>query len=61
MVTFLYRCPTTGHNVQGFVADNVAVPDDRAYEALMCVVCSRVHLVNPKTGHLLGGNSNMSG
>src|SRR5271166_3856702 len=58
MATFLYRCPTTGHNVQGFVPDNAAVSDERAYETVTCVLCSRVHLVNPKTGHVLGGNSN---
>jgi hypothetical protein len=58
MATFLYRCPTTGHNVQGFVTDNAAVSDERAYEAVKWVLCGRVHLVNPKTGHVLGGDSN---
>jgi hypothetical protein len=28
MTTFLYRGPTAGHNVQGFIADSAAVPDD---------------------------------
>jgi hypothetical protein len=59
MGTFLHRCPTTGHNVQGYVPDNAAAPDDDSvYEAVTCALCRRVHLVNPKTGDVVGGNSN---
>jgi hypothetical protein len=58
IAAFLYRCPITGHNIQGFVPDDAAVSDERAYEAVTCVLCSRVHLVNPTTGDVLGGNSN---
>jgi hypothetical protein len=61
MATFLYRCPTTGYNVQGFVADNAAVPDDSVYETVTCALCTRVHLVNPKTGNVLGRNSSVGG
>ena len=28
--TFLYRCPTTGHKVQGIVRDTPAAPNDTA-------------------------------
>jgi hypothetical protein len=49
---FLYRCPTTGYRVQGFV-----VPaDSDAYEPVTCILCQRVHLVNPATGKVLGEN-----
>jgi hypothetical protein len=52
---FLYRCPNTGYRVQGFVAEDVsesAAPED--YEAVTCLACQAVHLVNPKTGRVLG-------
>jgi hypothetical protein len=52
MATFVYRCPATGLNVQGFVADD---PDESApYEQVTCIACTRVHLVNPKNGKVLG-------
>jgi len=53
MPTFLYRCPHTGMNVQGWVADDPTEHDD-SYHALTCNACLRVHLVNPKTGKVLG-------
>jgi hypothetical protein len=56
MATFLYRCPTTGHTVQGFAADNAAA-NDSIYEAITCVLCRRVHLVNPATGRVAGADS----
>jgi hypothetical protein len=55
MPTFIYRCPSTGLNVQGFVADD-AECDDEAYEPVTCTACTRVHLVNPNTGKVLGGD-----
>jgi hypothetical protein len=57
MVPFIYRCPTTGLNVQGLSAD--AVPEDNAktYESVSCLVCTRVHLVNRATGRTLGDDS----
>jgi hypothetical protein len=51
MPPFLYRCPTTGYRVQGFVAEEV--PAD-TYEPVTCTACQRVHLVNPATGKVLG-------
>ncbi len=53
MAAFIFRCPTTGYKVQGFVADDPAgddAADDASYESITCIVCMRVHLVNPKTG-----------
>ena len=43
---FIYCCPTTGVSVQG-LADN-------HYEAVQCLACQGVHLVNPATGKILG-------
>jgi hypothetical protein len=58
MLAFLFRCPNTGYRVQGFVAEDVsdnAAPED--YEAITCIACQQVHLVNPKTGRVLGSKA----
>lgn len=53
MASFVYRCPNTGLRVQGFVADDDPADDD-AYLPVTCTACTRVHLVNPRTGKVLG-------
>ena len=53
MPLFLYRCPTTGYRVQGFVSEDTS-EDHHIYEPMTCLVCDRVHYVNPATGVLLG-------
>jgi hypothetical protein len=55
MPPFLYRCPTTGYRVQGFVPEDVPADSD-TYESVTCILCQRVHLVNPRTGRVLGEN-----
>lgn len=52
MAAFLYRCPNTGFRVQGYSPDEIA--DNDAFEAVTCIACTRVHLVNPKTGKVIG-------
>jgi len=56
MPPFLYRCPYTGLNVQGWVADDPTEREDDAYEAIPCTICTRVHLINPKIGKVLGAD-----
>jgi hypothetical protein len=60
MATFLYRCPNTGRQVQGWLADDLSdySDDDNAdtYQSLPCLACTSVHLVNPKTGKVLGAD-----
>ena len=51
--TFLYCCPATGQTVQGGSAEEVT-DDDTAYESVECLACAQVHLINPKTGKVLG-------
>ncbi len=55
MAVFLYRCPATGYNVQGFVADEGGDEQNHAC-AITCTACARLHLVNPKTGKVIGGD-----
>lgn len=54
MPAFLYRCPVTGLNVQGFVADDPSDESDSDLRPVTCIACTRVHLVNPKTGAVAG-------
>ena len=50
----IYRCPNTGFNVQGWVADDPTESEGKTYQPITCTICTRVHLVNPKTGKVLG-------
>jgi hypothetical protein len=53
MEAFLFRCPMTKQNVQGWLAD--APPrDGETYLPVQCAACRRVHHVNPATGRVLG-------
>jgi hypothetical protein len=52
MATFLYRCPNTGLRVQGYTPEQTS--HDDAWEAVTCIACQRVHLVNPTTGKVMG-------
>jgi hypothetical protein len=52
MAPFVYRCPSTGKQVQAWVADDPT--EDDTYHAVTCLACNVVHLVNPKTGRILG-------
>ena len=51
--TFHYRCPNTGQAVQGWSADD-ATDDGDEYQSVACLACAQVHLVNLKTGKVLG-------
>jgi len=51
MRPFLYRCPKTGHHVQGFTAEEVSEDE---YEAITCLACGRIHLVSSTTGEVAG-------
>jgi hypothetical protein len=51
--TFLYRCPNTAQTVQGWSADEVT-DDDTSYQSVACLACAQAHLVNLKTGKVLG-------
>lgn len=54
MPAFLYRCPTMGLRVQSWIADDPTNGDDGSYVSITCGACTRVHMVNPKTGKVLG-------
>jgi hypothetical protein len=59
MATFLCHCANTSRRVQDWVADDPSdYPDDdtEAFQSLACLACTGVHLVNPKTGKVLGAD-----
>ena len=56
--SFLFCCPITGQTVQGYSEANESPQDERRYyEAVTCVACGRLHIVNPATGKLLSEES----
>jgi hypothetical protein len=57
MAAFLYQCPATGFQVQGWVHDDE--PDDgrETYEGVHCPACQRFQFANPKTGKVLGSST----
>jgi hypothetical protein len=54
MAALLYRCPNTGLNVQGWVADDPIERDAEVYEPVTCIACTRIYLVNAATERVLG-------
>ena len=57
MAAFIYRCPTTGRNVQGWFADDVSEDEGEAtHEAVTCLACAQMHLVNRSTHRVLGAD-----
>ena len=53
MAPFIFRCPNTGLNVQGWSAEDVTDEAD-TYEAMTCTACRQLHFVNRATGKVLG-------
>lgn len=51
MCTFIFRCPSTGYNVQG-EHDPGGLPLP-GYVMQSCLACRSFHLVDPTTGRLM--------
>jgi hypothetical protein len=54
MAALVYRCPFTGNHVQAWIVDN---DDDQTFQTVQtvtCTACLRTHLIDPKTGNVLG-------
>ena len=56
MAHIIFRCPETLIRVQHWMDDDDSGNDvsDDACEMVGCPACSRVHLINRKTGNVLG-------
>lgn len=55
MAPFLFECPSTGLRVQGWAAEEIV--DDSSFVPVECIACARLHLINPRTGKVLGEDS----
>lgn len=54
MQPFVFRCPTTGMNVQAFADQDEKPPAGEArYRMTECLACRGFHLVDPETGELM--------
>ena len=54
MSNCLFTCPSTNLNVQHWRDEDDEDAPDNEYEAVMCKACARLHLINLKTGKVLG-------
>ena len=54
MATIVYRCPTTGRNVQGWFDDDTPARKGETHESMTCLACKQVHLTNRLTGKVFG-------
>jgi hypothetical protein len=52
MMSFVYRCPNTALHAHAWV--DGADDSDRTYVAVTCTACQQLHLINTKTGKLIG-------
>jgi hypothetical protein len=62
MVTFPYRCPTTGCQLEGRwtpSAPSAAIPLV-TYVAESCPACGGLHIVNPATGRMMSDDQRPS-
>jgi hypothetical protein len=53
MAASLFTCPLTDLKVQHWLDDDEDASETE-YEAITCKACGRLHLINRKTGRLLG-------
>jgi hypothetical protein len=51
----LFRCPETGMSLQLQLNDDPDISENE-YEAITCLACGKLHLVNRKTGKALSQN-----
>jgi hypothetical protein len=56
MAGFIFRCPKTRRNVQGWFADDAPANEEEAYDSVKCPACNRMHFVNRLTGKTLGND-----
>jgi hypothetical protein len=55
-MAFFLRCPSTGHNVQGWSSEEVSPHQRDEYETVTCIACQQTHLVKPTTGRVISSD-----
>jgi hypothetical protein len=56
IANIVFRCPATGFEVQYELDDDSDIPENE-YEAVRCVACTALHLINRRTGKVMGQGS----
>jgi hypothetical protein len=56
VATVGYRFPNTGLNVHRWVCDDPTIDNESESYEQTCTACTRVHLVSPRTGKVLGAD-----
>ena len=56
MATLIFTCPSMGVRVHGWFADDATENGGDTYETVTCLACAGVHLVNRRTGKVLGAD-----
>jgi hypothetical protein len=51
---YLFHCPITGSDVQGFLVEEAPSDDPNSYTPVCCLACGQMHLVNLRTGKTVG-------
>jgi hypothetical protein len=54
----VFKCPTTGLQVQTPLPHQAAEPSADAFEAVKCLACTQLHFINRATGKVLGDRRN---
>ena len=54
MPAILFHCPNVQVKVQGWIADDPDLEDGENFEPVICAACTRTHMINPKSGKVLG-------
>jgi hypothetical protein len=57
MRNLMFRCPNTGLDAQGFIAEDMtAAKTVSVWFSMKCTACMRLHFVHPVTGRVLGSD-----
>ena len=51
-----FFAPHTGQRVQGWFADDGSENGGDTYQGVTCLACNQLHMVNPRTGKVLGAD-----
>lgn len=57
MPSFIFRCPTIGISVQGWISEDAGSSSKDEFISINCTACRQIHLVNAASGKVLGGES----
>lgn len=57
MGSIMFRCPMRNIHTHAWIADDVqAKAGEHEYVSVDCLACRRSHLVNPRTGAVMGSD-----